>query len=194
MPILYRNVRDELKKHIGDVGKDSSGEYKKTPPNAVGRKLLKYPKLPVSKITVIADTKKNILRFKGVVSSETTGNKYKVNIEFHSMKFQTVKSDAFPSKVEDRKGNVFYYKSPSLRLKAMKFRCHCPDWRHRFETPMHKVDALVGGPRKYKRETPPWKADGTGGRPYANSTDTLGICKHLSSFLWHLRKKKQVRE
>ncbi len=191
MPLLYRNVRDELKKHINDVGKDADGEYKKIPPNVVGRNLLKYPKLPVSKITIIADAKRGILRFKGVVSSENTDNKYKVNIEFHNMKFKEVKSESFFNATKDAKGKTWYHRTPSLRLHPMKFRCHCPDWRHRFETPMQKAGALVGGPRKYKRKTPPWEL---GGRPYANSSNTLGICKHLSSFLWRLRKTKKVKE
>lgn len=189
MPVLLKNVKKALEADIAKVGKTPDGSYKHTPPSIVGRKISKYPKLGVSKFETRPRPGIKSLSYTGLVKSESTGIRYKVTIQFHNLVYKDIESKQFFNKAKIGKV-VKYYRTPSVQRNPVTMKCQCQDFRHRFETPLSKAGGLIGGPRKYTRKTSPWPV----GRPSANATDKLGMCKHLSSLLFHLRDKGLIKE
>lgn len=196
MPVLLKDIKRDLERDIGKVGRTKDGSYKFVPPNIVGRKLNDYPKLTVSKVEQNVKINKDDsgkITHTGLVASETTGIKYKVSVEFSELKFRSLESKTYSNKINTRVGgdNVdLFFKTPGASVNPVKLRCQCQDFRHRFEYPLREVDGLLGAVRKYTRKTDPWPI----GRPFANSTNKLGICKHLNSFLLILNTENKVKE
>jgi hypothetical protein len=189
MPVFLKDIKKELEKDKNKVGKKPNGDLKHKPPTIISRKLADYPVLDIQKLTVHANPKQETLKFKGVIQSETSSTWYKVTLEFHDVSFREEENSRHTDKimVEDDK---YFYSPPSASRNPVRMRCQCEDWRHRFEHPMKEVDALVGARRSYTRKTPPWPQ----GYPYANSTEKLGMCKHLYTFLYVLYAQKFLKE
>jgi len=195
MPVLLKDIKKELEKDRSKVGLNSRGEYKFTPPNIVSRKLADYTDLKISKFNTNPKIKLNAIDYVGAVSSETLNRKYKVTVRFVDMYFSKELPLDKSYTIEDEimsngiKVKIFY---PIIRASTQRamFKCACQDFRHRFETELSDIDSLIGRPREYTRETPPWPI----GRPYANVTHKVGICKHVNSMINHLKSKKFLRE
>lgn len=193
MPILLKRIKHELSKDKEKVGVKSDGELKHKPPSIVSRELRDYSKLKILKLDRAVHIEKNLraIDFTGIVPSESvSGRKYRITIRFHDIVMSSKQTDVVkvPVKIEAgvNTGKVIFYKVPTISANAVKLRCTCDDFRHRFEHELDKEDGLIGEPRKYKRETPPWEK---GGRPYANSTGKVGMCKHVYSMILYLKSK-----
>lgn len=200
MPVLLKKIKSELEADVAKVGTDSNGNYKYIPPNIVGRKLKDYSRLRSIGIEKVArvgkrDPETGIISFSGLVKSETqSGISYKVSVWFHDMKIKPVESEQFKLKafvhsttVAKRKS--IFHRVPSAKTNPVTLRCQCQDFRHRFENQLAQEGGLVGGPRKYTRKTPKWPV----GYPEVNSTDKLGICKHINSFLLALKDRGEMK-
>lgn len=196
MPVYLKDIKKELKQGMAKAGKGPDGNYKSIPPNFVARDIKKYSQLKVTKVTKTARPGINALSFTALVSSESEpGMKYKVSIYFHNMKFKEIESTAFNQKspvasLSAKRRKTVWHRTPSAQRNPVTLKCSCQDFRHRFETQLAKANGLLGAPRKYVRKTPAWPV----GRPYANATNKLGICKHIHSVLMHLYKKGEVKE
>ena len=195
MPVYLKQIKKELESGKANVGKDSKGDYKFTPPNFVSRKLSEYTNLNVTRVITDARPGLSAVSYSGLVASESTkGVKYKVTIQFHEMSFRgTPSANLYTNKHEymsDGKKKVTYFRNPSVQNNPVMLKCQCPDFQHRFETELYEADALIGAPRKYRRKTPPWPV----GNPYANTTEKLGICKHINSMLTYLREREILKE
>jgi hypothetical protein len=182
MPVLLKRVKKELQSDVGKVGKNADGEYKFIPPNIVGRRIRNYPKLSITKFTERVDSKEGKITFQSISASETTSTKYKLTIQFFDVSYSPVETRANSIEMKEKIGS----KKETLWLKPLtyggnpvKMRCQCMDFRHRFQAPLREEDGLFGGFIPYTRKTDPWPV----GYPSVNSTNKLGICKHLSSFL-----------
>jgi hypothetical protein len=189
MPVYLKELKKELQSDRSKVGKDSDGTYRFTPPNIIGRLVKDYAKLKVSKQTSKAVPRLNWLTYTGLISSETTGIKYKVSIQFNDMAFKNIESKQFSVKTSSNTENLFH-RVPSVQKNQVRIRCSCLDHAHRFSVQLAIFDALIGPPNRYTRKTGPWPI----GRPLANSTDKIGFCKHVSSLLVHLQAKGLVKE
>lgn len=198
MPVFLKQIKHELESDIDKVGRLSNGDYKFEPPNIVGRKINKYPKLSITKFEKRPRFGTNAISFTALISSESEdGIRYKTTVQFHKIKFKDVQSAQFSNVSKmglGKKAVIKYHRLPSVQKNPVTLKCACMDFRHRFETPLSKVGGLIGGPRKYTRLTQAWKADGTGGYPSVNSTKKLGICKHVSSLLNYLKDNKMIKE
>lgn len=198
MPVFLKDVKRELQSDLGRVGKNPDGSFKFIPPSIVGRRLRDYSQLRVSKITKSASPSRDMLTFTALVSSENTkGIKYKVTIEFHNLKFKDLKSAQFSEEVKTGRGRgakKMYHRVPTVQRNPVKLKCQCKDFQHRFEFPLDKVDGLIGAPTPYTRKTDPWNRRGTGGRPSVNSTEKVGICKHINSVLEVLKDQGMIKE
>lgn len=194
MPVSLKKVKQELQSDIGQVGKTPDGSYKFIPPNIVGRRLRDYAKLRVSKLDNRARPGTNIMTYSGLVQSESeTGVRYKVSINFHDVDFREKESAQFKNSTKTKIGGkktTLYYRPMRTTVNKVTLKCQCQDFRHRFETPLAQANGLIGAPRKYTRKTDPWPV----GRPFANSTEKLGICKHINSLLLILRDKGELKE
>lgn len=193
MPIFLKDIKRSLERDLGKVGKKPNGKYKFTPPNIVARKLNSYPGLPVSNADGTANTKDGAVMFTGLVQSQSSTDKYKVFAKFFDVAFSAEPTDSHTEKAEVFSGGHLkdvYHAPIGVRKCRVALRCHCSDFRHRFMFPLAEVDALVGQPIKYTRKTPAWPV----GNPYANSTEKIGICKHLWAFLNELNRLGMVEE
>lgn len=194
MPVLLKEIKRQLQSDTGKVGKNKDGEYKFTPPNIVGRKINKYPKLKVTKLESKPRPGLNVLSYTGLVSSENqVGTKYKVSIDFHDVEYKKLETAQFKNEVTIKSGGKsenLYHRTMSVAKNPVKLKCQCSDFRHRFETPLARKGGLIGGPRKYTRKTDPWPV----GRPFANSTKKLGICKHIASVLEAIKNDGMLKE
>jgi len=190
MPVFLKDIKRELESDIGKVGQAADGSYKFEPPNIVGRKISKYTKLKVTKVSSTPTFGTNSISYNGLAASESDkGIKYKVTIRFHDMQFKDIASKQFST--EAKMGKVTkYHRIPTVQRNPVMLKCSCQDFRHRFETQLSNASGLVGGPRKYTRKTPPWPI----GYPFANSTNKLGICKHVNSLLFILKDKGLIKE
>lgn len=195
MPVFLKQIKKELESDKSKKGRDANGDYKFTPPNIVSRKLSEYSKLKVTKVTMTPRPGLKAIAYTGVVASESeSGVKYKTTIQFHEVAFRDKSSDKLYSNqtevMSDGKLIKVFYKTLSVAGNPVMLKCSCKDFQHRFETELYEADALIGAPRKYRRKTPPWPV----GRPYANTTEKLGICKHLYSMLEYLKNKDILKE
>jgi hypothetical protein len=188
MPVLLKQIKKELQTDVPKVGKTPDGEYKYTPPNIVGRRVNSYPKLRITKFTTNPDVKNEKIRFIGLAKSETTSSKYKVTVEFHEVKFRDIETGQFRNEVivrDGRKKVSKWHRNLTYGGTPVTLRCQCKDFRHRFQKPLSDAGGLYGGFIGYTRKTDPWPV----GRPFANSTNKLGICKHINSMLTVLENK-----
>ena len=217
MAVFLKKVRRELEK-----GKRKAGSH--VPPSYVWRNTSSYAELPVKKLNKIMRPGVKSIDFTGIVKSENiwTGTEpnYKVTVRFTDVKFSKKELKSFPNK-EIVNGKEIFFKSPTFDKNPVQMKCQCTDFRHKFETPLSEFGGIIGGPRKYKRLTPPWTFEGVGGRPYANHADgdgsakikiktgdgknagagpsvtmnsKLGYCKHIHSMLVHLKEEGLVSE
>lgn len=206
MPILLKDVKRDLESDLSSVGRNSDGSYKHTPPNIIGRKLKNYTLLKVSKVNKVTRPETETISFSALVKSESSPSNYLVNIKFFDMKFKELKTTQFKFRaIAKRLDNaVVYHRLPNVSRNPVTMRCRCEDFRHRFEHQLDAKGGLLGGKRSYTRETEVWSAanlqrweDGKlekKPRPFANSTDKLGICKHINSVLNHLRDTDEIKE
>lgn len=195
MPVALRQIKKELESDRNKKGRFPDGDYKFTPPNMVSRKFTEYKKLKVTKLTSSPKPGLNAVSYTAVVASQDTpGVKYKTSIQFHDMQFRDKKSENLYKNeheyMNDGKVKKVYYRTANVNDNKVMLKCSCKDFQHRFETELYEADGLIGAPRKYRRKTPPWPV----GRPYANTTEKLGICKHLYSMLEHLKAKELLKE
>jgi hypothetical protein len=190
MPVMLKDIKKELQSDRYKKGKNKDGSYKYTPPSLVSRKLSDYTNLKVSKFDQVVRQGVKAIDYSGMVNSEeTVGLKYRVTVRFLSLLFSGEMSPKTDIMTSDQNGDIIYHALPDVKLNPMMLKCSCPDFRHRFEHELADVDALIGAPRKYKRKTPLWPI----GRPYANSTHKVGICKHIHSMLMYLKGKKLLK-
>ncbi len=198
MAVFLKDVKRELQSDLGSVGKNPDGTYKFIPPSIVGRRLRDYTQLRVSKITSNASIVQKMLSFSGLVTSEQKGSiRYKVTIQFHEMIFKELKSKQFSQEVTTGRGKnkkTMFHRIPSIQRNPVMLKCQCKDFQHRFEFPLWFADGLIGAPTPYTRKTDPWNRQGTGGRPSVNSTEKVGICKHVNSLLEVLRSEGLIKE
>lgn len=186
MPVNLKQIKRELQSDIPKVGKDASGEYKYTPPNIVGRRVNKYPKIQITKLKFKAVEKPEKVTITALGASESDkGTKYKVYLEFYKVKFSPIESAQFSNAIEIAKNAYVYHRNFTYGGNPIRCRCQCMDFRHRFQKPLKDADGLYGGFIGYTRKTPAWPQ----GRPYANSTSKLGICKHINSLLRKLESE-----
>jgi hypothetical protein len=193
MPIFLKTIQRSLESQLSKTGVNAAGDYKFTPPNLVARKLSSYPNLPVSKATGVPNLKKGTIIYKGLVQSESSSDKYEVYVQFFNMEFVDEQDADHKNKITlavNKKKRLLYHGAANVYYNPIACRCPCKDFQHRFAWPLADEDALVGKPIPYTRVTPAWPK----GRPYANSTEKIGICKHLWSFVNELRKMKLLVE
>lgn len=189
MAITLNDIKKDLQSDMNKVGRDGNGEFKFLPPSIVGRKLIKYPKLTVGGFEkrILPG---NILNFTGLVSSETEdGIKYKVQISFPEIEFQTEPSAQVNQEIKHGE-RIKFHRAPSTHRSVVKLKCQCMDFRHRFEHPLHAAGGLIGAPRSYTRKTRKWPI----GYPSVNSTNKLGVCKHIHSLLLKMKDEKMIKE
>jgi hypothetical protein len=182
MPVSLKRIKKELQADIPKVGKGADGDYKFTPPNIVGRKVKNYTQLKISKVVKEANEKVGKIKVTCLSASESTSTKYKVYCEFYEAKFSAIETKLFKHPIEVRKDGkkvTIYHKDLKYGTNPVRLRCQCMDFRHRFQKPLKDADGLFGGFIGYTRKTPAWPE----GNPLANSTNKLGICKHISSLL-----------
>lgn len=147
---------------------------------AFGRDPRKYPVLLVSRLSAIPDIKNKQIVFRGMVSSEETGNReaYVVTVLFDNVLFyKHEKENTFP--VNTSEGKIFVSK-PSLAKNYVKIKCTCPDFRFTWEKENYDRGALIGHWRKYVRKTRNMKP--------RNPNHIYGYCKHVHSFIFSLVK------
>jgi len=193
MPVYLKDFKRSLERDLGKVGTKANGDYKFTPPNIVARKLKDYPSLPVSKITSIERPGINAISYSGLVKSESSPIKYKATVQFHEVSFNDTPTEKhkIPVKINAGDGEVtMYHEQVRVKKHPVMIKCQCEDFRHRFETEAADNDALIGRPKKYRRKTPAWPV----GRPYANSTEKIGFCKHINSLIIALSKEDKIDE
>lgn len=196
MPIYLKDLKKRLQADANKVGKKPNGDWKYTPPRIISRKLDEYPDLPVGKVQMLPRPSLKYLSVIGLCKSETNPSKsYKVIIHCHDTEFKDEETGNYTNKTsyKDRKGRrvIKYHKNISVKNNRFSFSCNCLDFHHRFNYELADVDSLVGNRHSgYERVTPAWPL----GEPNVNSTEKVGICKHLNSLLNYLYKKKIVRE
>lgn len=191
MPILLKFIKKELSKDADKKGVGPDGDYKHKPPRIVSRKLTDYTKLKILKLDRALRVGLKAIDFSGVVPSENTpGKKYRVTVRFTKVVYSNSQTEAIKNAAKMDDNKVVYYKTPTIGSNPVMLKCSCDDFRHRFEHQLADVDALIGAPRKYKRKTPLWPI----GYPYANSTDKVGMCKHVYSMVIYLKAKKLITE
>lgn len=193
MPAFLRDFKRSLERDLGRVGKKPNGDYKFKPPNIVARKIKDYPDLNVSKITPVERPGLNAITFSALVKSESTPIKYKVSVQFHEVNFSKKENELCKIPFEsliDGKLQTMFREFLKVKKHPVMIKCQCSDFRHRFETEAADSDALIGRPRKYRRKTPAWPV----GRPYANSTNKIGFCKHINSLLTALNEEDLLGE
>lgn len=195
MPVFLKELKKELQSDRSKVGKDANGDFKFTPPSIIGRLVSRYPKLRVSKLTKKGVQNLKWLTYTGLVSSENTGIRYRVSIQFNDMEFRDVPTKLFKDGVLIKKRGIarkqpMFHKVPTAVKNQVRIQCSCLDFAHRFSNQLAIFDALVGQPNNYTRKTPAWPV----GRPMVNSTDKIGYCKHVSSLLNHLNDKGLIKE
>jgi len=199
MPKKLTVIRDELKKY---VKVDRKG--KKIPSSQ--RSPADYPRnLKVKELELTAMLGVKTLTFKGVVKSEFPQERakqkidvrgkmvkaplsYMVHIQFHNVDFQEEK-DAEHEEAVKVGSKTVYFRRPRVGVNPLKLKCTCQDFRFNWEKELFDNKALIGSWRKYKRKTPPPPE----GFPYANPFEYMGFCKHINSFLFHLRREELIR-
>ena len=193
MPIYLKDIKRALERDTGKVGFKKNGDYKYTPPNIVARKLGNYPSLPVSKSDGTPNFKDGSMTFTGLVQSQSSADKYRCYVKMHGVPFFEKPDDEHREEEEmmiHGKVKKLYRAGINIKDSPVSVRCTCLDFQHRFSHQLAEEDALVGQPIKYTRKTPAWPV----GRPYANSTDKVGICKHLNAFLNELNRLGMIEE
>lgn len=193
MAVYLKDIKRSLERDLGKVGKRANGDYKYTPPNIVARKLNNYPSLPVSKSDGTPNFRDGSLMFTGLVQSQSSSEKYKVFVKFAGVPFfaEPDEDHSIEEQIMTKGKIVKMYRAPvQVRTSPVAMRCSCKDFQHRFAHELAAVEGLVGQPIKYVRKTPAWPL----GNPYANSTEKIGICKHLWSFLNELNRLGMVGE
>ena len=188
MPVSLKQIKKELQSDVSKVGKDRNGDYKHTPPNIVGRRVAKYPKLKVTKLNMEPNEQVGKVKVTGLSASESSSTKYKVYIEFYDVQFSDIETKQFNNKIMTKRGNkkqAIWHRNFTYGKNPVRVRCQCMDFRHRFQKPLKDADGLYGGFIGYTRKTPAWPQ----GQPFANSTNKLGICKHINSLLWALDRQ-----
>lgn len=193
MAVMLKAIKRSLERDLGKVGHRKNGDYKYTPPNIVARKLNSYTILDVKSTDGTLNTKEGSMMFTGLVKSETSASSYKVFIKFFDVEFSPEQTEEYPHEEQAmHKGKLkkVYRSDINISKCPVALRCSCQDFQHRFAFPLAEVEALVGQPIKYTRKTPPWPI----GYPYANSTEKIGLCKHLWSFINELNRTGAVEE
>lgn len=194
MPVLLKDVKRSLERDLGKVGRKVNGDYKFTPPNIVARKLNSYASLPVTKTDGAPNFRKGTMIFQGLVKSQTDNTRYLCQVQFFEIPF-VVDQDplhAIPETIMKKSGvpQTMFRGPANIRKSPVALRCECKDFQHRFSYPLADADSLIGKPIPYTRITKPWPI----GYPSANSTEKIGICKHLNSFINELNRTGQVTE
>lgn len=193
MPIFLKNIKRSLERDLGKVGFNKQGDYKYTPPNIVARKLNNYPDLPVTQPDGTPNFKKGAMTYTGLVQSQSSAEKYKCFLKMFGVPYFDKASDSASTEetmVVGGKVKKLYRGPISILNTPVAVRCSCKDFQHRFSHELAAEDALVGQPIKYVRKTPAWPV----GRPYANSTSKVGICKHLWAFINELNRLGMIEE
>lgn len=189
MPLYLKDIKRELQKDKYLKGRKKDGSYKFEPPSIVSRQLKDYTNLKITKFDQVIRQGIKSIDFSGMVNSETTsGLKYRVTVRFLNILFNKQESPETTVRAKDQEDEVIFYGTPDIKNNSVMLRCQCNDFRHRFEHELADASALIGAPRKYKRLTPIWPI----GRPYANSTHKIGVCKHIHSMLFYLKSKKII--
>lgn len=190
MPLFLKDIKKILAQDKDKVGRDADGDYKFKPPRIISRRLIDYAKLKVTALEKSLRVGVKIIDFSGIVPSETTvGKKYRVTVRFNDIMFSDKKNKVFTQEGKVGEDTVFY-KMPTVNGNPVMLKCSCDDFRHRFEHQLADNDALIGAPRKYRRKTPLYPV----GYPYANSTDKVGICKHVYSMVDFLKRQGHIKE
>ena len=197
MSVFLKDIKKELQADRYKKGRNKDGSWKYEPPSLLSRQIKDYPKLLVSKFDQIVRQGIKSIDYSAMIKSETgvqdkkTGAalKYRVTVRFMDMLFNKEMSAETDIMTTDANGDIIYHQLPHVRENPVMLKCSCPDFRHRWEWELADQKALIGAPRKYKRETPLWPV----GRPYANSAHKLGVCKHIHSMIQFLRSRKLLR-
>lgn len=139
----------------------------------IHRYLQDYPDVPISNITIIPTLSSNILKFKGEATSSRSGSHYLMEIDFFNQAFSRTPTEGFPNKVIHNNNKYVYCPVPTAN-DQVALSCQCRDFQFRFSHPLYNAHSLIGMPIKY---TP------KGTRPSVNPNKTMGLCKHLWTFI-----------
>lgn len=200
MPKLLKVIKADLLK----VPRDVDGKVK--------RKLSQYTKLSLAGQL---DTKYQYgtksVTYSGNIKSETDpSDMYRVTIQFLKLEFNKsrIRKDDIEVKVSPdailpdgfKEGEIRFMPIPKVAIHPVRLKCACPDFRFYFEKQLYDSNSLIGNWRKYKRKTSPKVRPTRPSNPnpegadFKNPDDYMGMCKHVYSFLVHLRNKGLVKE
>jgi hypothetical protein len=196
MPIFLKQVKRELARDAESVGTNPDGSLRARVPTVISRRLGDYTRLRILRLDRSVHINLRAVDFTSLVASETTpGRRYRVAIRWHNIfmagKTGTPATNAVQVVAGKHTGKTAYYKTPTISMNPVRVVCSCNDFRHRFSHELDAHDALIGEPLPYTRVTPPWEQ---GGRPYANATEKVGICKHVYSLIIHLKQRGLITE
>lgn len=124
---------------------------------------------------IIPNVRAKLITFEFKVESQTHQNEgYRVRLQFYDMKFGTTPTSSNCIKIIDKySGEPLYFEKIDLFKQAVRVRCGCQDFRHRFAWEDRAVGALYGGvPKSYK------PVPGSN-RPPVNPDHIPGFCKHV---------------